>query len=364
MSVQGVLTVNGQMSLIDPQPRTMDVYYSMPEEPDEKTGLLVLVPGFGGNCNSKVYQKMRRLFADQYNLYVIQCDYFGNKFMQSDVGNANLLDYSESIPESIRTKVLGNYEEYKHLLDGLTLERIVDTHESESDYAEMGLVQAVDILISVNSFCSYLSDQEKPLNHKLCIGYGHSHGSYLLFLCNALMPNCFSDIIDISAWVFPVYLDYTRELFSESNSFPKIIFKTVYKYLASDLAVDREAYNLIEYYKEFDNITDIYSFHGDEDNIIKLEDKIKFLSMISHVSVEIVGKQRVDDEMFSSNNHGLDADFLKLFDYVVKRYGILRSDKDREVTQFENMSFSTSHHTYWLGYDSRIDNIQMYIIEK
>ena len=364
MSVQGILTVNGQMSLIDPQPRTMDVYYSMPDEPNEKTGLLVLVPGFGANCNSKVYQKMRRVFADQYNLYVIQCEYFGSRFMQSPYGNINLIDFAESIPESIRSKVINDFENNKHLLDGLTLERIADLQESESEYAEMGPVQASDILISVFSFSNFITSQGKSLNRELVIGYGHSHGAYLLYLCNGLMPDFFSDIIDVSAWLFPRYIDSSRVFCTQSNSFPKIFFYTEYIYLVSKIDIDCEVYSLSEYYSAFNNRANIYSFHGDEDILISLEEKKKFLSQISYSSIEVIDKNRVDNDIFFSNTHGLGADFLKLFDYVVCRYSILSDNKDREVLSIENMSFSTSKNTYWLGYDERIENIQMYIIEK
>ncbi len=363
MSVQGVLTVNGQMSLIDPQPRTMDVYYSMPDEPNEKTGLLVLVPGFGANCNSKVYQKMRRVFADQYNLYVIQCEYFGSKFMQ-DPEKPNLADFVESIPEQIRHKLLEDFKGNYHLLDGYTLERMADIDETKSDYAEMGPLQASDILISIKSFSDYIESKRLPLNKKNIIGYGHSHGAYLLYLCNALMPNCFTDIIDISAWLYPEHMDDSRVFFWTTTSQPHITFHIIYKYIASELNIDREAYNLPDYYQSFINHTNIYSFHGDNDDLIKLEDKINFLSGISNSSIEVIGENRVDNEIFFSNDHGLGADFLKLFDYVVRRYAILSDKKDREGFSFENMSFSTSRNTYWLGYDERIDNIQMYIVEK
>ena len=55
-------------------------------EPDfgvnEDTGILLFVSGFGANSNSNVYKKMRQTFANKYNLITIQCDYFGNEFMQ------------------------------------------------------------------------------------------------------------------------------------------------------------------------------------------------------------------------------------------------------------------------------------------
>ena len=48
---------------------------------NEQTGLLILVPGFGGNIDSHVYKKMREEFADQHNLVTIQCNYFGSSYM-------------------------------------------------------------------------------------------------------------------------------------------------------------------------------------------------------------------------------------------------------------------------------------------
>lgn len=363
MSVQGYFTVNGQMSLIDPQPRTLDVYYSMPDEPNEKTGLLVLVPGFGGNCNSKVYQKMRRLFADQYNLYVIQCEYFGSRFMQSPLGEQSIGDFADSIPESIRSKVLENYDENQYLLNGLTLQRVENLGETKSEYCEMGIVQATDILIAIHDFADYLNSQNLPVDCKRVIGYGHSHGAYLLFLCNGLMPNCFSDIIDVSAWTFPRYIQNSRYFYKITRSFPQIIFMTEFRYLVSEEKIDTEVYELNEYYSSFNNTTRIYSFHGTEDELISIGSKIAFLSGIQNCSLEVIGKHRIDNEIFKSNTHGLDADFLKLFDYVVARYGIIESQREREALSFQDISFTTSMHTYWLGYDERIGGIQMYIVE-
>lgn len=64
--------------------RELRVDFSIPSEGvNETTGLLLLVPGFGGNIDSKVYSKMRNVFADQFNLITIQCDYFGSSHMQS-----------------------------------------------------------------------------------------------------------------------------------------------------------------------------------------------------------------------------------------------------------------------------------------
>lgn len=64
--------------------REFNLYFSEPEHGvNEDTGLLLLIPGFDGNASSNVYKKMRSQFADEYNLVTIQCDYFGQEFMQA-----------------------------------------------------------------------------------------------------------------------------------------------------------------------------------------------------------------------------------------------------------------------------------------
>lgn len=63
--------------------RELRIDYSLPTEgTNNETGIVVFVPGFGGNIDSKVYKKMRETFADQYNLVTMQCDYFGSRYMQ------------------------------------------------------------------------------------------------------------------------------------------------------------------------------------------------------------------------------------------------------------------------------------------
>lgn len=50
---------------------------------NEQTEMIVLVPGYGADIDTNVYNKMKREIADTYNLITLQCDYFGNKMMDS-----------------------------------------------------------------------------------------------------------------------------------------------------------------------------------------------------------------------------------------------------------------------------------------
>ena len=62
----------GHPSIYKPKERKLKIYFSEPESGvNENTGILLLIPGFGGNANSNVYKKMRDYFSDEYNLVVV-----------------------------------------------------------------------------------------------------------------------------------------------------------------------------------------------------------------------------------------------------------------------------------------------------
>ncbi|MFS0575518.1 hypothetical protein AB1K83_07790 [Sporosarcina sp. 179-K 3D1 HS] len=68
--------------------RELQIEFYIPETGTSKeTGLLLLVPGFGGNIDSKVYKKMRGQLADEYNLVTVQCSFFGREFMQGPIAS-------------------------------------------------------------------------------------------------------------------------------------------------------------------------------------------------------------------------------------------------------------------------------------
>ncbi|CAH2211897.1 hypothetical protein [Tepidibacter aestuarii] len=57
--------------------------------------MVLLISGFGGHANSNVYKKMRKEFADKYNMVTVQCDYFGWGFMQEEK-NIHFFDYDKN----------------------------------------------------------------------------------------------------------------------------------------------------------------------------------------------------------------------------------------------------------------------------
>lgn len=297
--------------------RVYRIEYSIPEVGmNEDTGLIYFAPGFGGDIDSNVYKKMRSEFADKYNLITIQCDYFGSKYMQ------DCDEYTYS-PESIKDKI--ESEDYQNLLSGeihpfellskYQLNLIVTAKQNEdlNEFADMGYMQAIDIITAVEAVKVILKENQLQFNESNVIGYGHSQGAYLLHLANKLAPHLFTYIIDNSAWVQPVYLSENRYL---NKGVGNSVLAIKFDYFAKEYLEDKKALSLHNWYMQFKNGAYIYSLLGTTDNLVDVQDKKGAISKLKYTKFEVVDASKVDGEVFKSTNHGLDADFLKLFDKV------------------------------------------------
>ncbi|PWW08693.1 hypothetical protein DFQ01_101419 [Paenibacillus cellulosilyticus] len=245
--------------------RTMNLYFSEPEQGvNKETGLLLFIAGYGGHANSNVYKKMRDVFADQYNLVCIQCDYFGWEFMQHE-----------------------------------------ELEESIDNFNDMTTMQALDNLTAVTMVIEILKDNNLDFNGRRIIAYGHSHGAYLTYLCNRLSPGLFSSIIDNSSYNYPMYLHYGREISGGSTL----------SYLAGKTVLFPELYDLVRLYDGFDNRAQILSWHGENDDMAPIEDKERLCAVTKGMKLERVRQEHIrPDGAFTSTRHGLNADFLKMFD--------------------------------------------------
>lgn len=71
-------------------------------------------------------------------------------------------------------------------------------------------------------------------------------------------------------------------------------------------------------------------------------DVISDLYNPKNTSIEVIGSARIDD-IFKSNGHGLEADFLRMFDYVMEHY---KTNTDKAALNFENRMFETRYAKY------------------
>lgn len=321
--------------------RDLRIDFSIPESGvTSETGLLIFVPGFGGNIDSKVYKKMRIVFADKYNLVTLQCSFFGDEFMQR-ADNFNLKNGESEVTRYLTTDELkafrSNPSNLLNLLStkSMTLPVAAKLNETENNFNDMGFMQAIDIVTAIETIKILLKENDMPFNEKKIIGYGHSHGAYLLHLSNRLAPHLFSYIVDNSAWVEPVYLFASRCLFQQYGS---MTLQIEFDYIAKEIITDKNALNLKTLYDKFGNQSKLISFQGTNDNLIDHRVKEKIVSEIEYAKFMLIDEKDVDLHLFKSNKHGLDADFLNLFEFAYENMG--DHENKRTMKSYEEIQLS------------------------
>ncbi|WP_309145130.1 DUF2920 family protein [Brevibacillus sp. HB2.2] len=336
--------------------RTFNFYFSEPEAGvNPETGLLLLIAGFGGNANSNVYKKMRRVFADQYNLVTVQCDYFGQEFMQGYQSPQFNLTPKDMEPVFTPDEIKMIYKEgfnpslfldiaSKYHIGVAAYEKL---NESMENFNDMGIMQALDNITAICYVIQILKENNLKFNPKKTIIYGHSHGAYLGYLCNAFAPNLFHLLIDNSSWLFPAYLNSERLL---RHKIGNMLLDIAFKYAASTIDYDPEILHLPTLYKKFHNFCEIQSFHGTTDNLISHINKQQFCKSLKNCTYHEISEEKLDGITFQSTNHGLDADFLALFDYVMKNKSFEKSDE----LQLNPIHFQTKTRNYLFDYSSGI----------
>lgn len=355
------LTIDGIPSVYQPKSRKLKIYYCEPDNGvDEKTGILLFISGFGGHANSNVYKKMRSQFADKYNLVTVQCDYFGWEFMQE--ANEITFNLSESKLAAIFT-----LQEYNDIFTNGSLDYRKLFHygrkyninilckarlkEDISNFNDMGIMQALDNISSVLMIIDLLNKKGLSFNQGKIILYGHSHGAYLSYLCNAFASNLFSLIVDNSSWLFPIYINTNRMLY---KSIGNAILTTEFEYLAKNIVIEEELLFLPLLYKKFINKCKILSYHGTTDHLISHQEKRKFCENIDNCLYYEISESDVDDRVFKSTNHGLNADFLELFDYAITKSSF---DFSSEKRQHSAITYQTSKHRLSIDYTHGLPNV-------
>ena len=261
-------------------------------EPDdginEDTGILLLIAGFGGHSNSNVYKKMRRVFANNYNLITIQCDYFGFEFMQGEI-----------------------------------------KEESIYNFCDMSFLQAMDNIYTTLYAIDYAMSKSEKINFKKIIIYGNSHGAYLAHLCNSY-SGIFTHILDNSSWLYPKYLSHYRRIIKEDNILN-------IKYLAGEILGNNNQFLKLSFlYENFKNNCVIKAYHGINDILTKYEDKEKIFGAGYIDCIELIKVSIPDNNVFFSTKHSLGADYLKIFELF---YDNLYFEKEHKFSMLDELIF-------------------------
>ncbi|MCE5169324.1 DUF2920 family protein [Paenibacillus profundus] len=294
--------ISGHHNIYTNNPRKYNIYFSTPSAGvNEYTGILLLIPGYGGHSNSNIYRKMRTQFADEHNLVCVQCDYFGQEFMQQEVLEENIENFND-----------------------------------------MSFMQAIDNINAVLFVVSILKKQSLTINYGKVILYGQSHGAYLSYLCNAFAPDLFTMLIDNSSYLYPIYLLSNRNL-QVGNKVSN------FHYIAADYPKENEIFYLPVLYSKFKNQCKIVSYNGSDDPMVPWDSKAKFCQNIHQCHFELITADKIDGLMFKSTAHGLGADFIYLFNHTLVHHDDLERKNELNLQTF---FLQTNEHRFELNYDT------------
>ena len=345
--------------------RKIKIYYSLPDDGvNEDTGILLLIAGFGANSNSNVYKKMRNKFADEYNLVTIQCDYFGWEFMQESYKirgcgtNKDIFKiFTKNELESFYNDGVFNFYKFLEISKNykMDLEVEADLRENSKNFNDMGIMQAIDNITAVLSVINTLNNNGYIFNKNKIILYGYSHGAYLSYLCNAFAPTLFTLIIDNSSWLYPKYIYNDRILYGTVG---KLNIKINFDYLAKKIIKDTKILDLKWLYSNFENNCNIISYHGISDELISNLDKKEFCNNIKKCKYQEISENKIDNVIFKSTSHGLDADFIKLFEYTM-RNGDIKFEKSNSLELLDEVIFCTEKNEYIINYCNLIPKISI-----
>lgn len=277
--------------------REMLIEYSLPEcGVNNETGMLVLIPGYGGNIDSNVYRHIREEFSDKYNLIVVQCDYFGSRYMQAPLS----MDVKKMAldPRILEAKIL-----WKEDLD-----------ESLEDFNDMGIMQAVDVVTAV----FFVFQKIDVINTNRVILFGTSHGGYLAHLANVICPGVFSHMIDVSGYIKPFYLENYRMM--TFDSVPGIVLEVLYDYIIRknpEIGYWNELYKLDYLYTKIDNSCHILSIQGTHDWMYDYREKQNFIQTIPNAEMLLIDEEDVDGVIFKDTDHGVGLDYIKFLNLYI-----------------------------------------------
>lgn len=345
--------------------RKIKTYYSLPSNGvNEETGILLFIAGFNGNSNSKIYKKMRNKFADQYNLVTIQCDYFGWEFMQEadEIKNIEINKnifkiFTKDELKKIYKDGIFNFDNFLEISKNCNIDLQAEAvlNENSKNFNDMGIMQAIDNITAVLSVIDTLNNNGYIFNKRKIILYGHSHGAYLAYLCNAFAPTLFSLITDNSSWLYSKYIHDIRILY---NTIGKIEMKVRFDYLAKKIIKDTKILNLKWLYSNFENNCNIICYHGTTDKLISYLDKKEFCNNIKKCKYQEISENKIDNVIFKSTSHGLDADFIKLFEYTM-RNGDIKFEKSNSLELLDEVIFCTEKNKYIINYCNLIPKISI-----
>lgn len=323
------------------QNRKMLVTLGIPENgTNPETGMLVLIPGYGGTIHSHVWRKMSAELSDEYNLIVMQCDYFGNRFMDN------------IIPDNIPKQLLSEFSSLPNFMKG-SFVFSKEYPETKDEFNDMGIMQALDTVNATLNCILWVSENKLHLNTNRIFLFGSSHGAYIAHLANLICPDLYTYLIDISAYSTPFYLDKTRLL--SQMPFPKCNLDLVMSYFITrfpQYQYNKNLYDLHFLYKHSDNHCKIIAFQGTQDQMVDYHEKAALLKEIgSTAQLMLISPKDVDGILCKNAAHGLGIDFFELFKMLMPLLDATITEQSMQFNLQKEISLGDSNASLRISYE-------------
>lgn len=339
------LTMAGHPNIYDDSERELPIWFCEPEAGvNSNTGILLLTSGFGESVTSDECVQARQRLADEHNFVTVQCEYFGNRFMGTQLNPS--FTFKKAALQQVFTP-----DEWQQIDEGdslnmtklleygvnypIHLEGVNQLGESLQEFNDMGMMQALDNVAAVLTVMAILDDNELPYDRSRIVAYGHGHGAYIQHLCNAMAPRLFAAQVDYHSWLFPDYLALPRVLHYQRGRMKQSI---LFDYLARKQPIDQELLRLPSLYRRFQNQSRLICFEDrNTDEELRIAKKSFCHQVPNATYIECGGIQEAAKYV--------DNDYYTMFDYAMN---MLKLDA-RESASGELMN--TQVHTAMYRYD-------------
>jgi hypothetical protein len=359
MALSHEFSITGHPSIYDGSERELKIWFSEPHNGvNDRTGLLLLSSDFGEEPSSEYYQQIRERFSDAYNMVVIQCDYFGSRFMGAKM-NPKFIINTDALRKVLTQEEWERVDETTHLnMDELMevgakydihLEGQHQMDESLKEFNDMGIMQALDNLTAVNAVIAILEDNGYNYDYSRVLAYGRGHGAYIHYLCNALDSQLFSGLIDYNAWLYPDYLRAERVLRMRRGQMHITI---LFDYLARRQPSDYDLLYLPSLYRKFENRCQLICLEEASELTRKGQsEKQRFCKSIDFaMHIEIGGIKEASQR--------IDSEYEKLFDYVMNNMQL--GEKREGPIKSINSQINTSKYRYEVLFSQGMPTLQRY----
>lgn len=203
------------------------------------------------------------------------------------------------------------YEELKvigKLPQGTILECEQKTGETEKEFNDMGVMQALDIVNATLSVIYYLQEQYSSVNTKKVILFGSSHGAYLAHLANLICPRLYASVLDISGYLKPYFLDHIRDVIVRSGDVRVIVKFRYFLHQHPEYRYHNDLYDLRFLYKNRNNTCKIIAVHGKDDRMVDYREREAFIGQLDSAEMLLIDRGDVDGALF---------DMQKLHDLLI-----------------------------------------------